>query len=455
MNLTIANIRSSLMRPEMQRIVRTWWPLAGSWMLMAAELPALSAVVARLPAPSINLAAYGGVVFPLALIIESPILMLLSASTALSRDWASYRKIWRFMMATGAVMTGVHVLIAFTPLYYVVVRGILGVPEAIVEPARIGLMIMTPWTWSIAYRRYHQGVLIRFGRSKAVGAGTAVRLTADALVLGIGYLIGTAPGIVVASAAVASGVVSEAIYIGWAVRPTLRDDLRPAPAVSPVLTWQAFFAFYIPLALTSLISLLVQPIGSAGLSRMPDPLASLAVWPVVSGLIFLIRSLGFALNEVVVALLDQRGMVTSLRRFTGILAAFGTTILLLFVATPLSEIWFGRISALPPHLAELARTGLWLTLPIPALTALQSWCQGSIVNSRRTRGITEAVVIYLSVNITLLWAGVAWGQAIGLYIGLAAFTISTTAQTAWLWWRSRPAVRAVLARDADSVISAT
>ena len=173
------------------------------------------------------------------------------------------------------------------------------------------------------------------------------------------------------------------------------------------------------------------------------------------GWLFLIRSLGFAFNEVVVALLDRRGMVTSLRWFTGILAVSVTAFLLLFVMTPLSEVWFGRISALPPHLAELARTGLWLTLPIPALTALQSWYQGSIVNSRRTRGITEAVVIYLVVNITLLWAGVVWGQVIGLYVGLAAFTISSAAQTAWLGWRSRPAVRAVVARDADSVISPT
>jgi len=455
MLLSIANFRSSLMRPEMRRIIRAWWPLAASWMLMAAEVPALSAVVARLSEPSINLAAYGGVVFPLALIIESPILMLLSASTALSKDWASYRKVWRFMMVTGAVMTGVHILVAFTPLYYVVVRGILGVPEAIVEPARIGLMIMTPWTWSIAYRRYHQGVLIRFGHSKAVGAGTAVRLTADALVLGIGYMIGSVPGIVVASAAVASGVVSEAIYVGWVVRPVLRDDVRSAPPVLPPLIWRAFFAFYIPLALTSFISLVAQPIGSAGLSRMPDPIASLAVWPVVTGLLFLIRSLGFAFNEVVVALLDRRGMVSSLRLFTGILAVSVTAFLLIFVMTPLSEVWFGRISALPPHLAELARTGLWLTLPIPALTALQSWYQGSIVNSRRTRGITEAVVIYLVVNIALLWAGVVWGQVIGLYVGLAAFTISSAAQTTWLWWRSRPALRAVAIRDADSVVSPT
>ncbi len=443
------------MRPEMQRIIRTWWPLAASWMLMAAELPALSAVMARLPNPSINLAAYGGVVFPLALIIESPILMLLSASTALSKDWASYRKIWRFMMATSAVMTGLHLLLVFTPLYYVVVRGILGVPEVIVEPARIGLMIMTPWTWAIAYRRYHQGVLIRFGHSKAVGAGTVMRLSANGLVLLIGYSLGTVSGIVVATSAVIAGVISEAVYVGLAVRPVLRDDVKPAPPVVPPLVWRAFFAFYIPLALTSFISLVAQPIGSAGLSRMPDPIASLAVWPVVTGLLFLIRSLGFAFNEVVVALLDRRGMMSSLRLFTGILAVSVTAFLLLFVMTPLSEVWFGRISALPPHLAELARTGLWLTLPIPALTALQSWYQGSIVNSRRTRGITEAVVIFLVVNVTLLWAGVVWGQVIGLYVGLAAFTISSAAQTAWLWWRSRPALRAVAARDAGSVIAPT
>jgi hypothetical protein len=228
----------------------------------------------------------------------------------------------------------------------------------------------------------------------------------------------------------------------------LRDDVRPAPPVQPVLTWRAFFAFYIPLALTSLISLLAQPIGSAGLSRMPAPIASLAVWPVVTGLLFLIRSLSFALNEVVVALLDERGMAAHLRRFTAFLAAVTTAVLVLFVVTPLSELWFGRISALPPGLAELARSSLWLALPLPALSALQSLYQGAIVHSRRTRGITEAVIVYLVANVMLLWFGVAWGQAIGLYVGLAAFTVSTAVQTGWLGWRSRPALRAVAIRDA-------
>ncbi len=81
-----------------KEVLRAWWPLAMSWLLMALELPAISAVVARLPAPEANLAAYGGVVFPVALIIESPVIMLLAASTALSRDQESFRRLRGYMM---------------------------------------------------------------------------------------------------------------------------------------------------------------------------------------------------------------------------------------------------------------------------------------------------------------------------------------------------------------------
>ncbi len=72
-------------------IFKTWWPLAVSWLFMGLEQPLVGAVIARLAEPTINLAALGGVVFPVALIIEAPVIMLLAASTALSKDWASYK----------------------------------------------------------------------------------------------------------------------------------------------------------------------------------------------------------------------------------------------------------------------------------------------------------------------------------------------------------------------------
>jgi hypothetical protein len=428
-------------------IVRTWWPLAASWILMALEPPAITAVIARLPQPEINLAAYGGLVYPLALIIESPIIMLLAASTALSADLASYRKIWRLMMVAGAALTGVHILIVFTPLYYVVARGLMGAPDVVLEPARLGLMLLTPWTWSIAYRRFNQGLLIRNGHSRAVGFGTVMRLLADSVVLVAGYLIGSVPGAAVAGATLSAGVVSEAIYAGWVVRPVVSDELSLAPDVSPPLTLRGFLTFYWPLVMTSLLSLLAQPLGSAALSRMPQPLISLAVWPVVTGLVFMFRSLGVAYNEVVVALLSLPDSAARLRRFAGQLAGLTTAAIMLIAATPLAAFWFQGVTGLSPELVALARTGLWLTVPLPALTVLQSWYQGTLLYSRRTRGISEAVAVYLLVTALVLSVGVSRGQITGLYVGLAALTISTAAQTAWLWLRARPALQLLRHRD--------
>lgn len=423
-----------------QRIIRTWWPLAASWLLMGLEAPALSAVVARLADPEINLAAYSGIVFPLALIIESPIIMLLAASTTLSKDWDSFIKIRRFMMRTSAILTALHVVVAFTPLYDLLVREIIDAPQAIIEPARIGLMIMLPWTWAIAYRRFHQGVLIRFDRSHEVGTGTVVRLVSNGFVLLMGYLIGTIPGVVVATSAVATGVVCEAVYIGWRTHPVLHNQLKLAPRIDPPLTFTAFIAFYVPLAMTSLLMLLAQPIGSAAISRMPQPIESLASWLVVTSLIFMIRSLGTAYNEVVVALLDEPHAVRGLRNFAATLSLLVTALTVVIAATPLAAWWFGEVVALTPPLVELARVALWIALPIPIATVLQSWYQGAILHSRSTRGIIESVIVYLVISAMVLVAGVIWGKMPGLFVGMAAFSASMVGQTAWLWLRSRPAM---------------
>lgn len=430
-----------------KRIFSTWWPLATSWLLMSLELPALSAVIARLENPEIHLAAYGGIVFPLALIIEAPIIMLLAASTALSKDWASYMKLRNYMIGAGAILTALHIAVAFTPLYYTVVVDILGAPAEIVEPARIGLMIMTPWTWAIAYRRFNQGVLIRFEHSRAVSVGTFIRLATDIIVLIIGYSIGSLPGIVVATSAVAVSVVAEAIYVAIRIRPVLKNELMPAPTVDPVLTYRAFANFYIPLGLTSLLTLAVQPIGSAALGRMPLALESLAVWPVITGLSFMLRSLGIAFNEVVVALLDVPNSTRSLWRFAKILALGTSAFILVMLFTPLADFWFGTISALPPELAEMAKTGLWFALPMPAMAALQSWYQGGILHSTKTSGIPEAVVIFLTTVTILLGVGIYKNTIPGLYVGLFAFSAAMFVQTIWLWYRGRPALLATLQRD--------
>ena len=428
---------------SIKTIYTTWWPLAVSWFLMALELPALSAIVARLAEPKINLAAYGGIVFPLALIIEAPILMLLTASTALSKDWKSYKKIRRFMHTTSALLTGLHILIVSTPLYSFIVEYWIGAPQEIIAPARIGLAIMLPWTWAVAYRRFNQGVLIRLGHSVIVGKGTFVRLSADIIVLTIGYLIGTIPGIVVATSAVAAGVLSEAIFVGIKVQPVIKNQLQPLPEIHPELSRKVFLSYYIPLALTSLITLLSQPLISSALSRMPLALDSLAVWPVLSGMLFMFRSVGIAYNEVVVTLLDKPNSYFNLRKYALFLVSLTTGFLLLVTISPLSTIWFKYISALPPSLINLANTALWFSLIIPGATALQSWYQGILLHSGKTRAIPEAVAIFLCVTITIYLIGIRQKSMPGLYIGTLGFSLGMVCQAVWLKIRSQKAVKLI------------
>src|SRR5437773_1175501 len=308
--------------------------------------------------------------------------------------------------------------VAFTPLYDLVVGRMLAPPAAVLEPARRGLQIMLPWTLSIAYRRFQQGVLIRFGRSRAVGIGTAVRLATNLVVLGTGYAIGSVPGIVIGTLAVASGVVAEAVFAGWMVRPVLARELPSRTASAEPLTLAAFLRFYVPLAMLPVFGFVAMPLATAAMSRMPLAMDSLAVWPVINGLLFTLRSTGFALNEVVVALLERPRALPGLKRFGFGLAAVTSLLLLVTAASPIGHVWFARISALPPPLVRLASAGMWFAFLLPALSALQSLYQGVIVHSQRTRAVTESMVVYLLAVVLALLAGVVRAQWTGLYVGL-------------------------------------
>lgn len=420
----------------------TWLPLAGSWILMGLELPVVTAILARLADPKIHLAAYGSVVFAVALVVEAPIIMMLAASTALSKDWASYVLLRRFMMMAGAVLTLLHALIAFTPLYFFVVRDLIGAPADVLGPARFGLMITLPWTWAIAVRRFHQGVLIRFGHSRVIVRGTVARLLASWTVLAVGLALGSMPGTAVGAAAIACGVLAEATFIGYRVQPILRGRLQAEPPVDPPLTYGALLRFYVPLALTPMLGLLTLPIVSAALSRMPQPLTSLAVWPVMQGFTFLFRSVCLAFNEVVVSLVDRPGGYVSLRRFAWRLGLSATGILVLVAATPLADVWFRHVSGLPPELAKLAAGALWISVLTPGLAAALNWLQGIVVQSRQTRAITEAMALFLTTMAVLLTIGATWDRVSGLYVGLVAVVTGLSLQVSWLWIRSRKARRA-------------
>jgi hypothetical protein len=441
----------------MRQIFKTWWPLALGWLIMTVEIPALSAIVARMAAPEQNLAAWG-VAFPLVLILGAPMMMILSASTALSKDWSSYLRVRRYVWMLAILLTIIHALLAFTPLYYFVVESIIAVPAEVVQPARLGLQILLPWSAVVGYRRFIYGILIRFGHTGWVTMGAIVRLLIDAVCLTVLFILHQfvgieIPGIVLATVCFTCGVAGEALYAAWRIRPVLRNQLKIAPPVAQLLTLKSFLYFYLPLVMTSLLQVVVQPINAAAISRMPNPLQTLAVWPVVYGLLIIWMSAGMAYTEAVVVLLEQPNATKTLHRFTMRLSLMTSALLLLMVATPLAALWFNEVAALPALLATSARQALWLSILLPALTVIQSWHQGALMHERRTRGITEAMLISLISHVTVLIIGVWWQGVSGLYIGVLGLMAGNLARSAWLWYRTRTAMQTLRHRDLQPVVA--
>jgi hypothetical protein len=414
-----------------RRILRLWLPLAAMWLLMSLEQPTLSAVIARLPEPKLNLAAYG-LTFAMALIVESPVIMFLTLGTALARSRQAYRMLMRFTHVMAWGLTGLHLLLGLTPIYAWILAEIVGAPAEAIEPSRIAFLLMTPWTGAIAYRRMWQGVMIRYGRTQFLFVTTAIRLVTTAAVALAGLRIGTIAGASVAGLAISAGVLADAAAAGVLVRPVVRQHLSTGKAGDFVLAWPYLLRFYTPLAMTSMINLAAQPIVSLGLSRGPLPLESLAVWPVVSGLTFLLRSGGVAMQEVVVALLADQSSYQALRRFSHHLALALTAIAAVVTLTPLANLWFTGIAGLPADLAALARVPAALLVLVPALTVLTSWQRGVLVFFSRTGAITVATAINIVVLLAVVLGGVRLLPWPGAVMAALALSASLLAEVAYL-----------------------
>jgi len=405
---------------------------------MMMQGPVIQASIARLPDVKTMLAA-AGIVISLSVTIESPVIMLLATSTALATSPQAYRVLRRFVLHLNILLTIIAVTIAFVdPVYNWLVPGLMGIPAHISQAAQPALKMMIFWSAAIGWRRFYQGILIRFEQTQRVGYGTAVRLSAIATTAFVLVNFSDLPGVIAAGFIWMAGVTAELIYVYWAARPTVAAYLSgPDDPDQPDLTYWDVVKYHTPLAATSLLTLLAQPMIGAGLARMASPEDNLAAWPVIFSVWLFFRSFGFALPEVVVALFKGAESLQPLRRFCMGVAVGSSLGLAVMVFTPIITFYLLYITAITPELARFVVTGVTAGLFLPSLHATQSWLRGILMVAKATDDIYWGMGVNLIVTGIVLVAGVFW-QAPGAPAGAVALSLGMVAEALFLWWRVRP-----------------
>lgn len=403
-----------------RRILLFWGPLALTWLMMAFEQPILIAFIARLNDAKFNLAAFG-IAGSFAMIIESPIIMLMSASTALVTGRNSYKKLKNFTDILNAGITGIQLFILIPPVFNYIVIGLMEVPEDVARLAHIALIIFLPWAASIGYRRFYQGILIRNNLTRRVTYGTLIRLSVI-VITGLLLYIAGVKGAYVGAAAMSLAVLCEAIVTRIMVSRTLKDLLQKEDPENGNLNLRSITKFYFPLALTSILSLGVHPFVTFFLGRSYMAVESLAVLPVVSSLVFIFRSIGLSYQEVSIALIGkEKQNYRVLRNFAVYLGLLVTVLISVLAFTPLAEFWFINISGLSTELADLSYLPLKIMILLPALTVLLNFQRSSLIINGTTVPISMATALELVGIIVVLLVCVVFLNLNGVVAASIAF----------------------------------
>ena len=360
--------------------------------MMAAEGPFLAAIIARLADPKFNLAAHG-IAFAFAVLVEAPVIMLMSASTALAKDAVSFKRLRTFTYALNGIVTATMLVLLLPPLFDRLMMGVLGLPPEVAHLTHGALLILIPWPGAIGYRRFYQGILIREGATRLVALGTALRLVTMSVTAVVLYVFVKPPGVYVGATALTLGVIVEAVASRWMARRAVRAVVNREPD-TPLLSYHRIIHFYYPLALTSVIGLAVQPMLTFFMGRAPSPLESLAVYPVVHALSFIFRAMGLSYQEVAIALMGDRfEHVRPLAVFATLLGLASSVGLGLVALTPLASVWYETISGLSSELAQFAIPATIVLVPLPALSVLLSFQRALLVVGHNTRPIGGATFL--------------------------------------------------------------
>jgi hypothetical protein len=381
-------------------------PLGFSGLMMTLDLPIVNAVLNRFPNPDTSVAALR-VAFSLALVYEASHICMIDLSTALSTDQRVFYLLRRFYIVLAGVLLVVASIIAFSPAYDYIVRGVMNIPLSVSEAARPAVWAFLLWPIPIGWRRLCQGALIRHGHPKPVGAGGIVRLGALVVALVFFGWLGTnvlplQPSAIAVLAMLVSVTAESAAVQGWTSRVlrSMPEDTagKPAPTLRDI--WHFFF----PLSGTAIMSTLVQPVLTAGIASAAIAWASpngsvvaVASYAVAWSVAFLVFGPTLSMTQASIA---WHGSDNPQVRERGprVILGVGVALGLLMVLAALSGFarWlFTTVIQAPPETAAMAVDVTYWLIPMPILHATSFMLRGKLIALHEPRIVRRSQFIDL------------------------------------------------------------
>lgn len=414
-----------------KKLFLSWIPLAIMWIVMASEQPMITSFISRLPDATNQLAAFG-YSFALALFIEGPVVQMLSAGTAITKSVNSYKKILKVMNILAIITLAVHLLFCIPILFNYTAEKVFNLPEKLIDSAYWCFVLMIPWSPTIGYRRLWQGIMIKHNRSKFVPIVMYIRITLAFFILFIGLRYLNIRGALLGGLTLSLGVISGMISAFIFAKPIL-DNLPQSDSEN--LNLKQMIHFYMPLAITSWITLGVRPLLNLGITKGLYPIESLAIWPVILAYLFLFTSIGQSLQEIIIAEYKKENIKTIKSFVNNVSISLTLLFIFIYFFKPILNLWFVDVSKLPQELLKYLPISLALLVFLPFISARIAFFRATFVSIRETKSITIGVFINVATLLISIIVLPIYIKVAGVYIASLSYVLSYLFESIFLFLR--------------------
>ena len=198
----------------MRDLWRYYRPLLVTTILRQSSRPILNAGIAAAAAARASLAAWP-VTWGFAILIAGPAWSLQQLTTALAEDETAYRRVRAFALSLSAFFALLLAVVAFTPLYGLVMGGVYNLSPELQELARPALQLMAVYPLLMGGQSLLRGVAILAGSTGVVRSAMTVNVLVLAATLLAGVGLFSLSGVSLAALAVLAGAVAELAWLLW------------------------------------------------------------------------------------------------------------------------------------------------------------------------------------------------------------------------------------------------
>jgi len=148
-------------------------------------------------------------------LISGPAWSLQQLTTALGADQQAFRRVMRFALGIGMIFSVLLSMVAFTPLYDIVLSRVYNLSADLRDLARAPVQLMVIFPLLTASASLLRGRLIRAGRTPTVRAAMLVGVAGLVLTLALGITRLSLTGVMLAAAATLTGAIAELAWLRY------------------------------------------------------------------------------------------------------------------------------------------------------------------------------------------------------------------------------------------------